>query len=177
VPGRPAGRPGTQNSANLKAQTPEPRPHSQKTALPDNRSHKQLDGGELAGARAFASKAAEHAARVAGVVELVSDPDAAEISVETMAGAIQVIAFYIGEHLRLTGASIEHQRLTQLQALVQWFREQPALVKHADLLQRTPRSIRTLKSDGIKPLIEELSQRGYIRAVGNAWEVRRGLHA
>jgi len=39
VPGRPAGRPGTQNCAILKAQIPEPRPHSQKTALPDSRSH------------------------------------------------------------------------------------------------------------------------------------------
>ena len=39
VPGRPAGRPGTQGCAILKAQTPDPRPHSQKTALPDSRSH------------------------------------------------------------------------------------------------------------------------------------------
>ena len=38
VPGRPAGRPGTQGCSILKAQTPEPRPHSQKTALPDSRS-------------------------------------------------------------------------------------------------------------------------------------------
>ena len=38
VPGRPAGRPGTDDSAILKAQTPEPRPHSQRTALPDSRS-------------------------------------------------------------------------------------------------------------------------------------------
>ena len=39
VPGRPAGRPGTQGYAILNAQKPEPRPHSQKTALPDSRSH------------------------------------------------------------------------------------------------------------------------------------------
>jgi hypothetical protein len=110
-------------------------------------------------------------------VELFNDQDAAEISVETMAGAIEVIAFYIGEHLRLTGASVEHQRLAQLQALSRWFREQAGPIKTADLLQRTPRNIRILKADGIKTLIEELTQRGYIRAVGNAWEVRRGLPA
>lgn len=138
---------------------------------------KQLKGDELCRAQAFGSKTGEHAARIAGVVELFNDPVAEEISVETMAGAIEVIGFYIGEHLRLTGASVEHQRLAQLQALVQWFREQPGPVKAADLLQRTPRGIRMLKADGIKALTDELAQRGYIRAVGNAWEVRRGLPA
>lgn len=138
---------------------------------------KQLPGEELCRAQAFGGKTGEHAARIAGVVELFNDPDAAEISVETMAGAIEVAAFYIGEHLRLTGASAEHQRLARLCALVEWFREQPGPVKTADLLQRTPRNIRMLKADGIKPLTDELAQRGYIRAVGNTWEVRHGLPA
>ena len=40
--GRPAGLPGTQTCAILKAQTPEPRHHSQKTALPDSRSQATL---------------------------------------------------------------------------------------------------------------------------------------
>ena len=33
------GGQATQSCTILKAQTPEPRPHSQKTALPDSRSH------------------------------------------------------------------------------------------------------------------------------------------
>jgi hypothetical protein len=136
----------------------------------------QRPGGELAGARAFASKAAEHAARVAGVITLLGDCDAPEVCVKTMTGAIEVITFYTGEHLRLTGASIEFQRLSQLQALSAWFREQHGLVKAADLLQRTPRNVRVLKADGIKRLTDELAQRGYIRTRGSDWEVRRDVH-
>lgn len=136
----------------------------------------QRPGGTLAGARAFASKAAEHAARVAGVITMVGDSGAASIEVDTMAGAIEVVSFYIGEHLRLTGASVEHQRLSQLHALAVWFRDQRSPVKAAELLQRTPRAVRTLKADGIKRLIEELAQRGYIRARGSDWEVRRDVH-
>lgn len=137
---------------------------------------KQCPGGELAGARAFASKAAEHAARVAGVITMVGDCDATSIDLETMAGAIEVISFYIGEHLRLTGASVEHQRLNQLHALAVWFRDERSPVKAADVLQRVTRSVRALKSDGIKPLLAELTQRGYIRPHATGWEVRRDVH-
>ena len=39
----------------------------------------QATGSELQGARAFASKAAEHAARIAGIIQMVNDPDAIEV--------------------------------------------------------------------------------------------------
>ncbi len=132
----------------------------------------QSADGELSGARAFASKAAEHAARIAGIVQLVGDPGAAEVSVETMAGAIDVASFYISEHVRLTGAGKDDQRQTLLRTLLAWMQER-GLVAHKDLLQRTPNPVRVLKAEGIKPLLDELSQRGYIRRCGDGWEVRR----
>lgn len=133
----------------------------------------QAAGAELQGARAFASKAAEHAARIAGIVQIVTDPDAAEVSDETMAGAIAVASFYIGEHVRLTGAGNEDRRAALLRTLLDWLTARPSPVPAADVLQATPRHLRVLKAEGLRPLLDELVQRGYIRSTGNAWEVRR----
>ena len=133
----------------------------------------QASGAELQGARAFASKAAEHAARIAGIVQIVSDPDAAEVSVETMGGALEVASFYISEHVRLTGAGSADRRAALLRTLLDWLTARPSPVPAADVLQATPRHLRMLKAEGLRPLLEELVQRGYIRAVGKSWEVRR----
>lgn len=146
-------------------------------AFYDEVEAQQAPGGALSGAKAFSSKAAEHAARIAGVAELFSDRNADAVQVDTMAGALQVVGFYLNEHLRLTGASMEHQRLELLHRLVDWMREQHGTVKAADVLQRAPRPIRAQKADGIKPLTDELERRGYIRATGSGWEVRHGLRA
>jgi hypothetical protein len=128
-------------------------------------------GAELQGARAFASKAAEHAARIAGIISIVNDPDAVEVSLDAMTGAIQVAAFYISEHVRLTGVGLEDRRVFLLRLLAGWLSEHGrATQKH--ILQSAPRPIRVLKAEGIKPLLDELAQRGYIRRSGDAWEAR-----
>lgn len=128
-------------------------------------------GAELQGARAFASKAAEHAARIAGVVQIVSDPEASEVSVETMAGAIEVATFYISEHVRLTGAGTEDRRHALLRLLLAWMQER-GQIGHKELLQRAPNPVRVLKAEGINPLLDELALRGYVRRNRDAWEVR-----
>ena len=132
----------------------------------------QTSGAALGGARAFASKAAEHAARIAGIVEIVTDPDATEVSVETMGGAIAVASFYIAEHVRLTGAGIEDRRFAQLRSLHAWLTARGPMVPTADVLQLAPRPLRDLKAHGLRPLLDELAGRGYIRLAGIAWEVR-----
>lgn len=132
----------------------------------------QADGYELAQARPFASKAAEHAARIAGILTLVNNPDASAIDDEAMACAIKVTTFYIREHLRLMGTSKEAQIARQLAVLWTWLRERGGIVSAADILQRTPRAVRNLKKDGIDPLLSELEQRGYIRPAAGGWEVR-----
>jgi putative DNA primase/helicase len=131
----------------------------------------QSANGELQGARAFASKGAEHAARIAGIVQMVSDPDAAAVSVETMAGAIAVASFYISEHVRLTGAGRNDRHSMLLRTLLAWLQER-GRVAHKELLQRSPNPVRVLKAEGINSLLDELVQRGYIRRDRDAWEVR-----
>jgi putative DNA primase/helicase len=131
----------------------------------------QAPGGELHHAQAFASKGAEHAARIAGIITLAEDPDAAEVPLEAMAGAIEVASFYISEHVRLTGVSQDDRRIALLRTLANWIEEQ-GRVTHSHLLQSAPRPVRALKAEGIKELLDELVKRGYIRRSGDAWESR-----
>ena len=132
----------------------------------------QANGSELEGARPFASKAAEHAARIAGIIALVENPSATQISSLTMDGAIQLTAFYLNEHLRLTGAGRQERQQDALRTLLHWMQGQGRHVAKKDVLQRTPRTIRNLKAAGISELLIELVQRGYIREAGQEWEVR-----
>ncbi|WP_312844138.1 DUF3987 domain-containing protein [Diaphorobacter nitroreducens] len=132
----------------------------------------QANGSELEGARPFASKAAEHAARIAGIITLVEDPTASTIAGQAMDGAIQLTAFYLTEHLRLTGAGRQERHDGALRALLHWLQERGALVAKKDVLQRSPRAIRNLKAAGINALLADLAQRGYIREAGEHWEVR-----
>lgn len=127
--------------------------------------------GELEHARAFASKAPEHAARIAGVLQMVSSPDAGTLSADAMDCGMAAAMFYVGEHVRLTGASIADRHTSLMRTLLEWMRGQGASVLHRDVLQRTPRPVRDLKAEGIGRLLDELAQRCYIRRVGEAWEV------
>jgi putative DNA primase/helicase len=135
----------------------------------------QADGKELAHARAFASKAAEQAARIAGVITLFNDPGALEVGASAMDGAMEVMKFYLGEHLRLMGTGKQEQADSRLRTLLDWMQLQGHIVSNADVQQKCPRLVRKLKTKGIKLLLEELKERGYIRPIGKAWEVRHGV--
>ena len=135
----------------------------------------QAPGRELEDARAFASKAAEQAARIAAVIALFNDPEALEVGAEAMDGAIQLAAFYVHEHLRLTGKGRQAQTDRRLRTLLDWLHGQGCFVGAALVLQKTPRAVRSLKAKGINLLLEELAARGYIRPAPGGWEVRHGV--
>jgi hypothetical protein len=132
----------------------------------------QAPGNSLAGARAFASKTAEHAARIAGVIQILTSPEGGSVTAEAMQGGINVARFYLGEHVRLTGAGTQERQLTLLHNLIDWMADRDRTVPHRDVLQRSPNPVRQLKADGIGKLLEELAARGYIRRAGETWEVR-----
>ena len=132
----------------------------------------QRPDGELAAARAFASKAAEHAARIAGIIEIASNSQALSISQGSIEGGARIAEFYLNEHVRLTGASLEAQRVRHLHDLWTWVRSQGSTVTTAALLQRSPYALRKLKAEGLRDLLGELSRRGYVRQIADGWEVR-----
>ena len=131
----------------------------------------QSNTGELAAARPFASKAAEQAARIAGVISMMEGRY--QIGMKEMEGGIEVAAFYMAEHLRLTGAGRIELRTKQLAILMDWLSDKGPIVEKAYILQYVKRPIRGLKASGIEGLLSELAERAYIRKAGlSAWEVR-----
>lgn len=80
----------------------------------------QADGGNFEGARAFASKSQEHAARIAAVLTIFENPDAPEVTGEIMAGAINLAVFYANEASRLADAAIIPPDVADAERLRKW---------------------------------------------------------
>lgn len=80
----------------------------------------QAPGGAFEDVRAFASKTAEHAARLAAVLTIYADPDAPEVTGETMAGAIEVATFYANEAARLADAAIVPPEVADAERMRHW---------------------------------------------------------
>lgn len=135
----------------------------------------QADGKELADARPFASKAAEQAARIAGVLTLFGNPEAQEVDGQSMDGAIQIMDFYLSEHLRLMGTGKQAQQDKRLRVLLEWMQAQGNIISTRHIAQKAPRAVRNLKTSGVQALLDELARRGYIRDAGDGWEVRHDL--
>ena len=79
-------------------------------------------GADLDQVREWASKAAEHACRIAGVITLVSDPNATNLSAETMRGALSLTEFYLSEYQRLVGHAGVSDDTRRAQLLLEWIK-------------------------------------------------------
>ena len=101
------------------------------------------DDGELAGIREFASKAVEHACRIAAVLTLISDPAAVSVSAETMRSALELVQAYLREHIRLAGAANISVDVGYAVKLLDWIkRKNLGEVSARMVMQRGPYAIR-----------------------------------
>jgi hypothetical protein len=101
-------------------------------------------GGELDSVRGLANKLPEHAARIAGVLTLVSDLDAGEISAGEMKAGIAIAEHFATEALRLSGASRISTELIEAQRLLNWLLTSwpKPVVSLPDIYRLGPNSIR-----------------------------------
>jgi Protein of unknown function (DUF3987) len=76
--------------------------------------------GALSPVKSIANKLPEHAARLAGVLALVSDADTIEIPAEQMAAGIALAQHYVAEALRLFEANRVSDDLRLAQRLLTW---------------------------------------------------------
>ncbi|WP_272007829.1 YfjI family protein [Roseovarius sp. ZX-A-9] len=83
----------------------------------------QAPAGPFEGVRAFASKAPEHAARIAAVLTIYADPEAEEMTGETMAGAIEIATFYANEAARLADSAIVPREVADAERMRKWLLE------------------------------------------------------
>ena len=92
----------------------------------------------------FAAKAAEHAARIAGVITIIENIYAKEIAEAAMTGALKIMHWHINEAFRLKEAGRTDPRLLRANALLKWIREQPkGQIGFRELLQFGPNAART----------------------------------
>ena len=133
---------------------------------------RQACGASLSGVRAFATKGAELAARVAGIVQVFEDRKAEALTYSALECGIQLVNFYLAQLVRLTQAGVEASELVNLHVLAAWLQTLESPVPHAVILQRAPSMLRKRKAAGLLLLLAELERRGYVRRVGAAWEVR-----
>lgn len=77
-------------------------------------------GKRLGPIRGFANKAAEHAVRIAGTIQIFEDLDSTEIKADAMGCGVKVIEWYLTEALRMTGSFAPDNRLLKAQSVLRW---------------------------------------------------------
>lgn len=116
-------------------------------AFADHIEELQREGGDLYPIKGFASKAAEHAARIAGVLAIFETPDVTEISADALNGGIAIAQYYIGEALRLFHSASDDQELITAQKVFDWGMQQAGqIIALAELYRCGPNAVRDKKT-------------------------------
>ena len=147
----------------------------------------QAPGGDLAHITGTASKAAEQAARIAGVLTLWRNLSALVVTANDMADAIKLAQYYLREATRLASAATISADIDRADTLRRWllnnWTEQDVLVR--DVVRFGPNAMREspkaraalvlLESHGWLVRLEEGAVvRGSPRA--EAWRILKGTH-
>lgn len=123
----------------------------------------QAPGGEYAHVTGYASKAAEQAARIAGVLTVWTDLRAPAVAADTMADAITLAQFYLSEAARLADAATVSAEIERAEALRHWLltRWPHPEILPSEVVQRAP--IRALReSPAAKTAIATLERHNWL---------------
>ena len=126
------------------------------------------DGKELAPIRGFANKAAEHAARLAAIVTLVEDHEAATIGTKEMEAGITLAEFYLSEALRLCDTPGAEPELLVAEATLAWL-QQYEVVHLAQVYQFGPNAVRDAKT--ARRLLTILEEHGWLRRLDGGADI------
>lgn len=131
-------REGTRNEIEAPVLHLEPNARALLQAFADQLERAQASGNDLADVRPFASKAAEHAARIAGVLSCYAGET--DVSAATMAHAIELVSYYLGETKRLADAAQLSQETQDAERLREWLSERwvEPFVSATDIAQYGP---------------------------------------
>ena len=132
----------------------------------------QAPGGDLAHITGTASKAAEQAARIAGVLTLWHDLDAAQVEAGDMADAIKLAQFYLSEASRLASASLVSAEIDRAETLRKWLLESwpHSEIMVRDVVQRGPNPLR--ESPKARAALALLEKHGWLVALEAGTVVR-----
>ena len=139
-------------------------------AFADHIETLQREGNDLFPIKGFASKAAEHAARIAGVLTVFETPDETEIPVDAVNGGIAIAQYYIGEALRLFHSASDDQELILAQKVIDWGTQQHGgIIALAELYRSGPNAVRDKKT--ASRMIEILEQHHRAERIAGGAEV------
>lgn len=94
----------------------------------------------------FAKKIAEHAARIAGILEIFQDLHALDISEETMRKAVAIAQWYLNEALRINGIAFVDQELELAQGVLEFLQKRNLKQFNArEIMRNGPNAVRTKK--------------------------------
>lgn len=122
-----------------------------------------VDEKEFAPIRGFANKAAEHAARLAGVLTLVDDLKARTIPLEKIRSGIELTQYYLSEALRLHYAGTTDPDLVLAEKLLTWAKSWGEYVALPEIYQNGPNPIRDRNK--AKRIAGILQTHGYFKRV------------
>jgi hypothetical protein len=141
--------------------SPEARAHL--VSFADAIEVQQAQGGELAHVTGYASKAAEQAARIAGVLTLWADLNAPVVTGQAMAWGCELAQFYLDEAARLADWATVSGEIERAETLRKWLVESwpDPEVTLRDVLRLAP--IRALRDRGAaRKAIATLAETGWL---------------
>src|SRR5262249_10815202 len=135
----------------------------------------------LASIQGLAAKAAEHAARLAGILILIADLQASAISKVYIEAGIELVQFYLNEALRLFNSASINPDLLLAEKLLLWARTRGKPLYLRAVYQYGPNAIRDKAT--AHRIVSVLENHGWIRRLKDgagvdgahrreAWEVR-----
>ncbi|MEO1798635.1 MAG: DUF3987 domain-containing protein, partial [Pseudomonadota bacterium] len=123
----------------------------------------QAAGGNLSHITGFALKAAEQAARVAGVLTALQDHEAESVSLDAMQSSVSMVGWHLTEAQRLLDNGEVSKDMRDAQCLLDWLRLHRSDVpfNRRDLTRNGPSKIRG--TDRIKKLLSVLEEHRHVR--------------
>lgn len=116
----------------------------------------QRPEGKYTAIKPFASKAAEHALRLAGIFTVIEKEEGhSYIDGEIMRRAVELAAFYADEHLRLVEQCSADPQLSAATKLIEWIKSNRGLfVYKNDIRQSGPNALRKDIDAHLKTLVD-----------------------
>ena len=133
----------------------------------------QAPGGDLAHVTGYASKAAEQACRIAGVLTLWRDLDAPDVTPQDMGDGITLAQYYLGEASRLASIAVISAEIDRAEKLRKWLLETwpHAEILPSEVVQRAP--VRALRErPAARKAIATLVEAGWLVALDPGTDVR-----
>ena len=115
---------------------------------------------ELEAARGLANKAAEHAARLAGVLAVTRG--GTEISIEDIEAGITLVNYYLGEAVRIADAGQVKQPLKDAEQLLNWIHTKGFKQVHPSMVYQNGPGRRIRNKASALKVIHTLQDHGWL---------------